>query len=351
MRSHSFLRAIPALGAIILLLSNSPAHAAGKARPEGLLPPVPVPADNPQTSAKIKLGTQLFFDTRLSADNTISCGTCHDPRTGYANPHATDTGIKGQVGGRNSGTVINAAYMRYQFWDGRAQSLEEQALGPIANPVEMGETVENVVRKLNAIPGYKQQFQAVFHTDVTADGIAKAIAAFERSVVSGRSPYDRWLDGDKGAMSAAAVRGERLFNGKALCATCHAGPEFSDQSFHNLGVGMDAANPDLGRFAVTKKNSDRGSFKTPGLRNVALTPPYMHDGKEKTLLAVVQYYEKGGTPNSNLDPMLTPIRLTEQERQDLVAFMEALTGSVPGVQVPKFPAGPGPAADPKGGLR
>jgi cytochrome c peroxidase len=163
----------------------------------GGLPPMPIPAENSQTDAKINLGRQLYFDGRLSANNEISCTTCHDPKTGWAGHDATDTGVGGRVGNRNSGTIVNSGYMKYQFWDGRASSLEEQALGPIHNPVEMGETLENVVRKLNAIPGYKRQFQEVFHSDVTTDGIAKAIASFERTIVSGPSPYDRFLQRDK----------------------------------------------------------------------------------------------------------------------------------------------------------
>jgi cytochrome c peroxidase len=334
-----------------MVLVHSATWGQGGFLDHGLLPPVPVPADNPQTDAKVRLGQQLYFDTRLSADATISCATCHDPRAGWANPHPTDTGIKGQVGGRNSGTVINSAYMRFQFWDGRAGSLEEQALGPIHNPIEMGETLENVISKLNGIPGYKQQFNEVFGTDVTTDGIAKAIASFERSIISGPSPFDRHVTGDRSAMSAAAVRGLKLFRGKAHCTPCHSGPAFSDQSFHNLGVGMNKENPDLGRHAVTKKDADRGRFKTPTLRNIALTPPYLHDGSEKTLMDVVNFYDRGGVANAHLDPLMLPLHLTARERQDLVAFLEALTGPLPKVEAPKFPDGPGAPADPKGGLR
>jgi len=303
----------------------------------GLLGPVPVPADNPQTDQRIRLGQQLYFDTRLSADNTVSCATCHKPDAAWANHNSTDTGIKGQVGGRNSGTILNAAYMRYQFWDGRAGSLEEQALGPIANPIEMGETLENVVLKLNAIPGYRRQFQRVFGTDVTTEGIAKAIAAFERTVTSGPSPYDRYLMGDKKAMSPAAVRGMDLFNGKAHCTACHSGPMFSDQSFHNIGVGMDKPNPDVGRFKITNDPADWGSFKTPTLRDISLTYPYLHDGSEKTLADVVAFYDKGGIPNRNLDPLMLPLNLTRPEKADLVAFMEALTGTMPDIPAPELP--------------
>jgi len=303
----------------------------------GLLGPAPVPPNNPQTDQKVRLGQQLYFDTRLSIDNTVSCATCHDPATGWANHNRTDTGVKGQVGGRNSGTILDSAYMRYQFWDGRAGSLEEQALGPIANPIEMGETLDNVVRKLDAIPGYHRQFERVFGTGVTTDGIAKAIAAFERAVISGPSPYDTYLMGDKKAMSPAAVRGMNLFNGKAHCTACHSGPMFSDQSFHNIGVGMDKPTPDVGRSKITSDPADWGRFKTPALRNIALTDPYLHDGSEKTLADVVAFYDKGGIPNRNLDPLMLPLNLTTTEKADLVAFMEALTGAMPDIRAPELP--------------
>jgi cytochrome c peroxidase len=303
----------------------------------GPLPALVPPPDNPQTDGKIRLGAQLYFDTRLSADNTISCATCHAPATGWANHNKTDTGIKGQVGNRNSGTIIDAAYMKYQFWDGRAGSLEEQALGPIHNPIEMGETLENVVRKLNDIPGYRRQFRRVFGTDVDTDGIAKAIASFERTIISGPAPFDLYAAGDKQAMSKSAVRGMNVFNGKGHCVVCHSGPMFSDQSFHNLGVGMDKPNPDIGRMKVTNDPADWGRFKTPGLRNVAQTYPYLHDGAEATLMDVVEFYNRGGIQNRNLDPLMVRLNLTHQEKLDLVAFLEALTGPVPEVTVPELP--------------
>jgi len=298
---------------------------------------MPVPADNPQTDAKVKLGQQLYFDGRLSADGKISCATCHDPKKGWAGHDATDTGIGGRVGDRNSGTVVNSGYMTFQFWDGRAGSLEEQALGPIQNPVEMGETLENVVRKLNAAPGYTRQFHEVFGTDVTADGMAKAIAAFERTIVSGPSPYDRYLAGDTKALSPRALRGMEIFTGKGKCVACHGGPVFSDQGFHNLGVGMQDAKPDVGREAVTKNPGDRGKFKTPGLRNVTRTYPYMHNGKLRTLEAVVALLNAGGVPNPNLDPLVKPLGLNATEQEDLVAFLNALTGPEPIVTAPKLP--------------
>jgi len=331
-------RSAPLLATVLAVLALAwSTGALGQYLANGPLPPAPVPPDNPQTDAKVRLGAQLYFDTRLSADHTISCATCHDPKTGWANHHPTDTGIRGQVGGRNSGTILNAAHMRVQLWDGRAATLEEQALGPIHNPIEMGETLENVVRKLDAIPGYKAQFNTVFGTDVNADGIARAIAAFERTVVSGPSPYDRWLAGEKSAMTPAAVRGMNLFNGKGHCSPCHSGPAFSDQGYHNIGVAMDKPKPDLGREAVTKDARDRGRFKTPGLRNCALTAPYLHDGSEKTLADVVEYYDRGGTANPDLDPLMLPLRLTRREKADLVAFLEALTGTQPNITPPALP--------------
>lgn len=306
--------------------------------PAGQRPPVVVPADNPSTAAKVALGAQLFFDPRLSADDSISCATCHDPALAWANHGKTDTGIGKKVGDRNSGTILDSAHMQYQFWDGRAASLEEQALGPIQNPIEMGETIDHVIAKLNGIPGYRTQFRAVFGTDATPDGIAKAIAAFERTVVSGPSAYDRYQAGSTGALSTSAARGLVVFRSKGACITCHSGEMLSDQSFHNLGVGMDAAKPDIGREAVTKLAIDRGKFKTPGLRNVALTWPYLHDGSAQTLDDVIELYTKGGVANPNLDTRMRPLNLTAQDKADLRAFLESLTGQMPRITKPALPA-------------
>ena len=335
------LRLVASAG-VILVGCASLLAPPGRRLPDSNLPPMAVPADNPMADDKVRLGMQLYFEPRLSADSTISCATCHVPEAGWANHNPTDTGIGGQVGGRNSGSIIDAGYMRYQFWDGRAGSLEEQALGPIHNPIEMGETLENVVRKLQAIPGYAAQFERVFGGPVTTDGIAKAIAAFERTIVSGPSPYDRFAAGERDAISPAAQRGLTLFNGKGHCSPCHSGPTFSDQSFHNLGVGMDAPEPNLGREVVTKQRRDRGRYKTPGLRNVAETYPYLHDGTARTLMDVIDLYDRGGVANGNLDPLVVPLGLTHREKLDLVAFLEALTGPVPVVRVPALPPDPAP---------
>lgn len=301
--------------------------------------PVKVPDDNPMTEEKIELGKQLYFDKRLSKDNTISCASCHDPKKGWSNGEPVATGIGGQKGGRSSPTILNAAYYRFQFWDGRSGSLEEQALGPIQNPIEMGETLENVEKKLNAIPGYKEQFQKVFGTDVTSENIAKAIASFERTILSGNAPYDKYEAGDKDALSESAERGMKLFFGKANCSACHAGPNFTDNAFHNIGVGMDAEEPDTGRVAISKLGGDTGSFKTPGLRDIAQSAPYMHDGSLKTLEAVVEHYDKGGIPNEFLDEELFPLELTDEEKKDLVTFLKEGLASenYPDVEPPELP--------------
>lgn len=288
--------------------------------PKGL-PPVPHPADNPPTAAKIALGKQLYFDPRLSQDDSISCASCHDPKKGFSNGERFAIGVGGKVGGRSAPTVINAAYYTKQFWDGRARSLEEQALGPIQNPIEMAMTLEDVVKKLNAVEGYRSQFQEVFGTEVTPDGIAKAIAAYERTVLSGDAPFDRFRAGDESALSEAAQRGLKLFFGKGHCSACHTGPNFTDNAFHNIGIGMDQPQPDVGREAISKLVGDRGAFKTPTLREIARTAPYMHDGSLKTLEEVVRHYSKGGIANEWLDEEIFPRNLTDQEVADLVTFL------------------------------
>ena len=230
------------------------------------LQPQTIPQDNPLTVEKVALGKQLYFDPRLSRDNTISCASCHDPQKGWSNDAAVATGIRGLKGGRSAPTIMNSGYQGLQFWDGRAKQLEGQALGPIQNPIEMDLTLEEVVAKLNEIPGYREQFQQVFGTDVNADGIAKAIASFERTILSGNAPYDRFKAGDAKALSEPAQRGMKLFFGRANCSACHSGPNFTDGGFHNLGVNIDAKEPDVGRFSETKLLGDRGTFKTPTLQ-------------------------------------------------------------------------------------
>ena len=304
------------------------------------LPSVPVPSDNPMTAEKIALGKQLYFDGRLSADNKVSCASCHDPAKGYSNGDRFATGVEGKKGGRSAPTVINTAYGTLQFWDGRAKTLEDQALGPIQNPIEMNMTLDAVIKKLNGIDGYKRQFKKVFGTDgATADGIAKAIAAYERTVVSGNAPYDKFKAGDTKALSESAQRGMKLFFGKAHCSACHAGPSFTDNSFHNIGVGMGKKDFDKGRADISKLSGDTGAFKTPTLREIAKSGPYFHDGSAKTLEEVVDHYLKGGIPNEWLDEEIFNIKIAPTEKADLVKFMtEGLSSpDYPDHKAPELP--------------
>ncbi len=299
----------------------------------------PQPADNPMTPAKVALGRLLYFDKRLSKDATVSCATCHDPNKGWTDQAPVSTGIRGQHGTRNAPTVLNAAYSDYQFWDGRAASLEEQAAGPIGNPVEMGFNARGVEARLSKIEGYRPLFAAAFgDKKVTLERVVKAIASFERTAITGDSPYDRYEAGDRTALSADQQAGMALFFGKANCSVCHTGPNFTDGDFHNIGVGMAAKRPDLGRYEQTKLERDRGAFKTPTLRNLADTFPYMHDGSVKTLAEVVDFYDKGGEKNPWLSSDIHPLGLTAREKRQLVAFLGALNGDKVAAAAPKsFP--------------
>ncbi len=299
---------------------------------------VPIPSTNLNYAAKVELGKQLYFDGRLSKNGAIACAFCHNPGTGWADPRQTSIGIGGGLGGRQAPTVLNTAFNHLQFWDGRARSLEEQAIGPIHNPIEMGETHEHVVAKLNKIKGYREQFRAVFGTDVNLQGIAEAIAAYERTVISTNSPFDKYLGGDRTAMNEAAVRGMALFKDKARCILCHSGSNFTDNQFHNLGVPqVGPMKEDLGRFYVTKAEKDKGAFKTPTLRSITETAPYMHDGAFKTLEEVVDFLNNGGGAHPNLSAMVKPLNLTTDEKTDLIAFLQALTGEPIKVILPKLP--------------
>lgn len=322
--------------------------------PPGVLEPI-IPDNNPLTEGKIALGKKLFFDKHLSADDTVSCATCHDPEKGFADGVAIAVGIKDQKGTRNSPTVLNAAFFDTQFWDGRALTLEEQAKQPLINPQEMGMPSHNaLVEKISKIPEYKTAFKAVFGKDkITIDHIAMSLASFERTLITFNAPFDRFIAGDTNAISASAQSGWKLFQGKARCITCHefnvSYPFFTNNKFHNIGVAMkgadfgplarkaasagavpsllaqEAASAGLGRYLVTKEPKDIGAFKTSGLRNIALTAPFMHDGSEPTLESVVEFYNKGGIPNPTLDGGIRALGLSEEEKKDLVEFMKALT--------------------------
>ena len=322
-----------------------------------------IPADNPMTPSKIALGEKLYFDKRLSIDQTVSCATCHDPATALADINAVGVGIQNKKGARNSPTVLNSMFNESQFWDGRALTLEEQAKLPIINPIEMGMPDHAaVVKRVSEIAEYQKEFASVFGKDgITIDTIAKAIAAFERTQLSGNSPFDRFIAGDQKAISEAAKRGWELFNGKARCISCHtfnaSSPFFSDFKFHNIGVAAKDQNfpllarrarqvldadpkraeqlidemalspgfSELGRYLVTKQPRDIGTFKTSMLRDIELTAPYMHNGSEKTLLDVVIFYNKGGEINPNLDGGMRPLKLSDPEMEDIVELMKTFT--------------------------
>jgi cytochrome c peroxidase len=292
-----------------------------------------IPKDNPLTVEKIKLGKRIYFDKQLSIDRTLSCASCHIPEKGFADPNQFSSGVGGKKGGRQAPTVINRVFSARQFWDGRAESLEQQALGPMQNPIEMAmPSIDEVIGRLKADAGYVAEFQAAFPPEgsITAGNVAKAIASFERTVLSGNSPFDRFQAGDRSAMSEAAQRGYALFKDekKGNCETCHASFNFTDENYNNLGVGMAAAKPDMGRYAETRLEGHQGAFKTPTLREIASTAPYMHDGSQKTLEEVVEFYNKGGHRNKWLSTKVKPLRLTKQEQQDLVEFLKALSGEV-----------------------
>lgn len=312
------------------------------------LTPMKIPDDNPLTKAKVELGKQLYFDRRLSTDDSVSCADCHNPKQGWSNNERFATGVRSQIGGRSAPTIINAGYQtRATFWDGRAaessfgahDALEQQALGPIQNPIEMDMKMEVLLPKLSQIEGYQAQFQNVFGTGITEENVAKAIAAFERTILSGNAPFDRWKAGDMSALSEAAERGRQIFFNKGKCSSCHIGPNFTDQAFHNLGVGIEEKMPDLGRYEVSKLGGDRGAFKTPTLREIARSAPYMHDGSLATLEEVVDFYDKGGNPNPQQDEEIFPLKLSEQEKADLVTFLkEGLSSDeYPDVEPPKLP--------------
>jgi len=272
--------------------------------PLGLDQLIPAPAENPLEPGRVKRGRELFFDKRLSRDGTVACATCHDPARGFADGAARAVGIGRQVGLRRSPRIVNRAYGRTFFWDGRAATLEEQVVQPLANPVEMGMRVE----------------EAAARVGMTGEELARALASYVRTILAGDSPYDRFIAGDRGALTAEQQAGLKLFRGKANCVACHLGPNLTDEEFHATGPVGD----DLGRFAVTRRVEDRGAFKTPSLRQVAETPPYLHDGSKASLEEVVEFYDQG----KGSDPEIRPLGLTAEEKRQLVALLRAFTGRV-----------------------
>jgi cytochrome c peroxidase len=333
---------------IVLWACGSHRHAGVGERPIGHviaidaplgLPPVPVPANNPETAESVALGRRLFYERKLSANGSLSCASCHNPGKAFTDGQRHSVGFGGKNGTRNAPTVINAAYAPTQFWDGRAPSLEEQAGGPIANPIEMNLSHELCEAQLEGDGNYKAAFEKAFGPGpITIGKVKNALASFERTLVSGNSPFDRYqYGGDKNALSPAAVRGLALFldKEKGNCAACHTVDKnyalFTDGKFHNIGMSVNEEGEltDLGRYNETKIERDKGAFKTPTLRNVAKSAPYMHDGSLKTLKDVVDFYAGGGNSNPYLDKEIKPLKLSGQERADLVAFLESLTGEMP----------------------
>ena len=304
------------------------------------LPPVPIPADNPPTEDTIALGRRLYYDPQLSVDGTISCASCHAPQFAFSDDEPTSEGVGKKHGTRHAPTVINSAYSPLQFWDGRAPSLEEQAKGPIANPVEMAHTLDGVVKRLQADSKYPALFKNAWGTEqITIEMVAKSIASFERTVIAGDSPFDRFYYGhDSRALSLEAQRGLKIFVDakKGNCAVCHTiGKDyalFTDNKFHNLGVGADTRGNlnDVGRYAITKSEDDMGCFKTPSLRNLAHRGRYMHDGSFPTVKDALAHYIGGGNWNAHLDKEIHSLDvLTFDERDELLQFLDSLNGKLP----------------------
>lgn len=294
------------------------------------LGPRPIPDSNPLTAERVTLGRRLFFEPRLSSDGSLSCASCHDPRHAFTTSDARAVGFEGKVNRRNAPTILNRALGGSFFWDGRADSLEKQAIEPIENPLELHSTLPDVLARLSADPTYVAQFQAAFgEGPITADHLGRAIASFERTLVSANSPIDRFQAENAKAVSDEARLGLWVFESKGQCWHCHSGPNYSDESFHNTGVSWNQTPLDLGRFEITGQESDRGAFKTPTLREVARTAPYMHDGGMATLRDVVEFYNRGGIPNPNRDARIKPLNLTPLEIDYLIAFLQNLSGELP----------------------
>ena len=306
------------------------------------------PQDNVGTPARVELGKQLFFDPRLSGDGNMSCASCHNPLFGWSDGLPTARGFQSQILGRATPTIINTAYNRLQMWDGRKKSLEDQAMGPLEAGVEMNFDPELMVEWIKTNPEYMAAFAKAYPGEtVNPDVVSKAIAAFERTIVSRNSPFDQWVAGDANALSASEVRGLEVFIDpeQGNCAACHMGPNFTDDGFHNVGLASHGnANPDPGRYGQRPLGIMQGAFKTPTVRDVALTAPYFHDGSARTLAEVVDHYETGGLVKSHISPNMKKLDLSAQQKEDLVAFMFALTSPQTAFVLPTLPSVENPAA-------
>jgi cytochrome c peroxidase len=296
---------------------------------------IPFPKENPYTAEKVELGKKLYFDTRLSGAKLLSCASCHNPAYAWADGLPKGVGHLMKELGRRSPTIVNAAYGQIFMWDGRMPTLEQQALGPIQADVEMALPLDELLRRLNDIAEYKPLFEAAFPGQgLSSENLAKAIATYERTVVSGRAPFDAWIDGNESAISESAKRGFMVFNTKAQCGECHGSWRFTDDSFHDIGLASDDVG--RGKFLPDVVKAQY-AFKTPGLREIALRAPFMHDGSIPTLEAVVDHYDKGGIDRPSRSDLVKPLGLTAQEKSDLVAFMRTLTGATDPTTIPILP--------------
>lgn len=287
-------------------------------------PTMPVPEDNALTHERVQLGKRLFFDPALSRTGDIACASCHKQENAFADPRRVSEGVEGRVGDRNAPPLFNLAWNTSFFWHGGVPTLEQQVIGPIVNPLEMDMKIEDVIARISEDPSYVRQFEEAYDRAPDPSGLTKAISSFMRTMVSGDSRYDRFIGGDERALTEQERRGKDLFfSERAECFHCHVGFNFTNNGFHNNGTSPD--DPDLGREAITERASDRGKFKVPSLRNVAVTAPYMHDGSLETLEQAVEHYAQGGRGHPNTDPTIHPLTLTEQEKADLVAFLRSLT--------------------------
>jgi len=308
---------------------------------EWILPAAPAPKENIPNAARVDLGWHLFFDPRLSGEGNMSCGTCHNPGLEWSDGLPTAKGVKSSILGRASPTIINSAFNTILMWDGRKKDLEEQTMGPMESNVEMNMDTVKLFKWLNDTPGYRKLFEAAYPGEgINATTLSKAMATFERTVIMNDTPFDRWLAGDEKAMTAQQIHGFDVFldAGKGNCAACHSAPNFTDNGFHNVGLASwGDPNPDMGRYTQKPVGRMKGAFKTPQLRGIALTAPYFHDGSAKTLMDVVNHYAKGGEVTTNIDPNIQPLKLSQLDKEDLVAFMNALTGTTPTITIPTLP--------------
>ena len=289
----------------------------------------PVAEDNGLTPAKIRLGGKLFRERRLSRDGSLACADCHQPKRAFTDGQAKAVGVFGRQGPRSVPTLINRAWGKAFFWDGRIPNLEQQVVQPILAKLEMDLTLPEAIERLQSSRSYGKDFNRVFNRDPNAEDLARALATYVRTINAGDSPYDRNLFGDRNALTEQQLAGLKLFRGRANCTFCHAGPNLSDEEFHNTGVAWrDGKYLDEGRALVTQLDTDRGKFKTPTLREVSRTAPYMHDGSIATLEDVVKFYSEGGRENPNRDIVLQRLNLSDRERADLVSFLRALSGTI-----------------------